>query len=280
MILIDTSVWIDFFADRSLEHVDKLSQFLEDGGKMKHSEKAVNLYNLGVAATYNGNEVQAEKYFQKAIDIAPDYYEAYYNLGNTKLALSKPHEAIKCYEKAISINPGIAPFHFMLGTAWGVVGDSLKSYKATVRGLHLEPNDPKGQSNAGRAAFFSGAFWDASLRFMVAININDLDMLAIINLGISLGRYMKLFDWELHNPGESLDLNDIYYYAKSALSLWALNIDNELANNLARINESDPGLYEKIKNAIENSDLRDKLDKDAQLAMTDPYFVGIEITEL
>jgi len=31
MILVDTSVWIDFFADRSLEHVDKLSQFLEDG---------------------------------------------------------------------------------------------------------------------------------------------------------------------------------------------------------------------------------------------------------
>jgi len=35
-----------------------------------------------------------------------------------------------------------------------------------------------------------------------------------------------------------------------------------------------------IKNAIENNDLRDKLAKDAQLAMTDPHFVGIEITDL
>ena len=45
---------------------------------------------------------EAEVSLRKAIDIKPDYVEAYYNLGNILRILGKLEEAKLCSEKIIS----------------------------------------------------------------------------------------------------------------------------------------------------------------------------------
>ena len=45
----------------------------------------------------------AINYFEKAIQLNPNFSEAYNNLGNTKKRVGKIDEAISCFEKAIQL---------------------------------------------------------------------------------------------------------------------------------------------------------------------------------
>jgi len=51
----------------------------------KNPKDADLVYNLGVAYTKMNNEVEATKYFKKAIEMKPDYVNAYINLANFKI---------------------------------------------------------------------------------------------------------------------------------------------------------------------------------------------------
>lgn len=55
---------------------------------------------------------QSLKYFQKATEIYPDYYEAYFLLGMASFQLNSPDQAQAALGKAIDLNPQfLAPYH-------------------------------------------------------------------------------------------------------------------------------------------------------------------------
>ena len=58
--------------------------------------------NYGIILKNLGKLQEAEVSLRKAIDIKPDYAEAYYNLGNILRILGKLEEAKLCSEKIIS----------------------------------------------------------------------------------------------------------------------------------------------------------------------------------
>ena len=60
------------------------------------------------------NYNEASQYFLKAINLKPDYSEAYNNLGNTKLKLGFSDEAVENYKKAISSNKNNLQAYFNL----------------------------------------------------------------------------------------------------------------------------------------------------------------------
>jgi len=47
--------------------------------------------------------VQAEKEFEKAIELAPNWAEAYYNLALISVEIGKPVKAIKAYKRYLEI---------------------------------------------------------------------------------------------------------------------------------------------------------------------------------
>lgn len=76
--------------------IGKANEYYKNGDKAKYQEliseaiKAnpndANLqYNLGVVSTESGNFADAEKYYKKAIEIKPDFYDAYLNYSDLKL---------------------------------------------------------------------------------------------------------------------------------------------------------------------------------------------------
>lgn len=246
---------------------------------MNYSREALDFFGMGLKVMNFGELEDAANFFQRAVEVEPDFCEAYYNLGCVRLNLGQAEEAVGFFEKAISIKPDFAEFHFMLGTAWGVLGDAQKSYQATVRGIKIMPDNPKAQYNAGRAAFFLQAFWDASLRFMAALTLNSADQSAALNLGSSLARYMNLDDWELHDQGSPVDLQDKYNFAKLALSFWAFNLGDELTNSLEGLEKSDPVLADEVKIVIKKMEargIRDSLERDVNLALADSEFFGVD----
>lgn len=80
-------------------------------------ERAEAAYLKGAAAFQSGELEAALRLFTEAIEIDPDYAEAYSNRGAIKAAKDELEGAIADYNTAIHINPGLGPAHYNLACA-------------------------------------------------------------------------------------------------------------------------------------------------------------------
>ena len=82
----------------------------------------------------------AIKSYDKAIEIKPDYYEAWYNRGNSLNACGRFIDAVTSYDKAIEIKSD--RYEFWTGRAWSLY--KLKKYEESNenydRVLELKPD--------------------------------------------------------------------------------------------------------------------------------------------
>ena len=66
---------------------------------------AVKVYGKGVEALRQGKWAEAAESFQKAVELYPDYAQAYSDLGEALEKHSKAQEALAAYEKALALSP-------------------------------------------------------------------------------------------------------------------------------------------------------------------------------
>lgn len=74
--------------------------------------------NMGDAYCQEGNTDGAIREFKKAIELKPDYADAYHNLANVYHTKGDLKEAIGYYQQAISFNPGLFESHYNLGAIY------------------------------------------------------------------------------------------------------------------------------------------------------------------
>jgi len=92
--------------------------------------------NMGDVYSRWGDYENATVEFQKAIDLKPNYADAYHNLALTYQELEKDDEAIENYLKALEINPNL----------W-------QSYKNLASIYHNKGEEEKAQEYLNRAQF-------------------------------------------------------------------------------------------------------------------------------
>jgi tetratricopeptide (TPR) repeat protein len=98
-----------------LKHLNRIKRAREDAEKM---EPVAKWFEEGVFYQKKGhmnvitNPVEAEEAytkasecFDKALEIDPDNYSAWYNKGICFQNMGKTQEAIRCYDESIKINP-------------------------------------------------------------------------------------------------------------------------------------------------------------------------------
>ena len=74
-----------------------------------------------------GRYEEAIKCFEKAIELKPDFAEAYYNKGASLGMLKRLDEALKCFEKAIELKPDFARAHYSKGISLKTQGKHKKA---------------------------------------------------------------------------------------------------------------------------------------------------------
>lgn len=67
--------------------------------------RAVELYNQGIDLYQEGQTAKSVAAFTDAIKLAPDFYEAYYNLGQIQASQGKVDEAIRTYTSIYKLRP-------------------------------------------------------------------------------------------------------------------------------------------------------------------------------
>jgi tetratricopeptide (TPR) repeat protein len=125
--------------------------------------KARDLVYSGKQKVYYGKNLDGGlKDFQNAVVIAPDYYEAYYQIGMTYLELAKRDDAEINFRKSMELSKNTYGEPVIgMGTILLDKADNAGGEKMIRRGLELSPNFWLGHYELGRACLAESHLADA-----------------------------------------------------------------------------------------------------------------------
>ena len=111
-------------------------------------------------------------YFEEAIQLNPNFSEAYNNLGNIKKRIGKIEEAISCFKKAIELKENNILAYFNLANTYRenrYFNELIETYEKI---LSFNPNDIKTLYNLGSVYLFLGEISMGKNFFEKIIKIN------------------------------------------------------------------------------------------------------------
>ena len=149
-------------------------------------------FNLGNVLEQKGKLVEAIEAYQKALQRKPDYAEAHSNLGNVLKKQGKLQAAIYSYEQSLKILPNSALTYYNLGHAFAKQGKLSAAVESYQKALRLKPNYAKAYCNLGIALKRQGKLSAAVESYQKAIKIQPKFVEAYYNLGHALANQGKL----------------------------------------------------------------------------------------
>ena len=103
-------------SETKIEKVDFAAQVgFTHPTQVDSSITAESSYQSGNRYRDHGNTKEAIEWYKKAVEMNPNYAEAYNNMGNMYKDRGEPSQAIACYKKTLEINPNYAPAYNNLG---------------------------------------------------------------------------------------------------------------------------------------------------------------------
>jgi len=82
----------------------------------------------------------AERYYNQAIDVDPEYALAHFNLGNLCDERGDRSRALQHYLRAVEIHPNYADAHYNIALLYQVTGQMLKAVRHWRHYLKIDPN--------------------------------------------------------------------------------------------------------------------------------------------
>lgn len=103
--------------------------------------KAIEELNKGAELMRKGDYREAIVILKKAIDLNPDFSEAYYNVGISYEQLGKHKDAIEMFKKTIELTPDDANAYYALGYAYYQKRKYKQAIDAFENTVTLKPNN-------------------------------------------------------------------------------------------------------------------------------------------
>jgi len=126
---------------------------------------------LGDGCFYDKKYSEAIEKYQKALEIDPDYVDAYCNLGNVLDEQKKYFEAITEYKKALAINPNAASAY----CNWGVTLSKQLQYsnaiKKYIKAIQIDSDCVEAYYNWGNALVKCEKYSEAIKKYQKTIEI-------------------------------------------------------------------------------------------------------------
>jgi tetratricopeptide (TPR) repeat protein len=99
--------------------------------------------------SFSNESEEAEDSYKQAIELKPDYAEAYCILGNVQKELGRLPNAEFSYHQAINLKPDFALAHYNLATMMWELGGSNESKDLYKRSIRLDPSFAGPYKNLG-----------------------------------------------------------------------------------------------------------------------------------
>ena len=174
--------------------------------KVKVSENAVSLYNRALALKAAGKLEAAVEKYEEAIQLKPDFVEAYYNKGNALRELRQFEKAISSFEIVISYQPNFALAFFNRGNIYKELGQLDLAIKDYDRATQIDPIYFQAFSNKALILKDQHQFKSALASFDKAIDLNPKFAEAYLNKG-NLLKDINEFELALNCYNTAISLN-------------------------------------------------------------------------
>jgi tetratricopeptide (TPR) repeat protein len=142
--------------------------------------------NLGLALARQGRFAEAIAQYRNALRIDPDSAEAHNNLGAALMKNGKAEEATAQYAEAIRLDPDSATAHNNMGQALAGLGrtaDAIAQYEVALR---LQPDLADAHDGLGLALASLGRMADAVAQYTEALRLNPASAGTHNNLATAL----------------------------------------------------------------------------------------------
>ena len=140
-------------------------------------------YNLAFTKKLLLNYNQAIEFFNKAINIKPDYFESYLEIAEIYKNQKEFKNAILNYKKALSINSNLVSAYNNLSVIFKIEGDYEDSLCMVQKAIFVAPEKAELYNNLGVTLEKLNKFEDAEKAYLKAISINKHLPEAYNNLG-------------------------------------------------------------------------------------------------
>ena len=167
---------------------------------------SVILFYIGTSHQRENNSNEAIETYNKAIEINPQFAEAWNNKGTALGNLGRFEEALIAYDKAIEINPQFAEAWNSKGAALGNLGRFEEALIAFDKAIEINPQFVGAWINKGAALRNLGRFEEALIASEKAIEINPQFAEAWYNKGTALGNLGR-FEEALIAYDKAIEIN-------------------------------------------------------------------------
>ncbi|MDP2922339.1 MAG: tetratricopeptide repeat protein [Candidatus Omnitrophota bacterium] len=187
---------------------------------------------------FGGDYNQAIENYEKAIQIDPNYVEAYNNLGYSYRSIGKYKQAITYYQKAIQIKPNFIPAYANLGALYNQLNEYQNAKDYLTKGVQIDPDFAELYNNLGYTYQLLNQHQQAMGYFKKAIQIDPALGSAYHNLASS---YVELGNYEdaIINFKKAIELNpnDPVIYSSLGFVYNSLNKYQEAKRYLLKAKE-------------------------------------------
>ena len=121
-----------------------------------------SLYNLGCQLFMAGNTELAVDYLFRAVELDPEFVDAYAALSEVFAVLGMYEEEFQVLEKIVSIDPYNVPAHNNLGFIYGNLGMFNEAIAHFKQAIAVEPDDGRLHSNLA-AVYSKAGYHDAAM---------------------------------------------------------------------------------------------------------------------
>jgi len=187
-------------SEELLKENERLNKELKiaKGGKYQKAGQAYkrNVDNLSVTEWYergyklgiSGNNTDAIKAYSMAIELNPQYANAYFARGLNYVILGNNQQAVEDYNKVIKLDPQDAKAYLHRGAAYFDLGNYQQAIKDTNKAIELDPQNASAYLTRGSSYGNLGNYQQAIKDINKAIELDPQDADAYFARGISYGK--------------------------------------------------------------------------------------------
>lgn len=150
--------------------------------------------NLGVLYSDRKRWNDAEREFEIAVRLKPDYLKAYYNLGVTYEQNHRREDAIRTFQKTLTLQPDFVQARFNLGNDYAAQGRLPAAIQEYQTFLTRHPNHAMAHMNLGNVYVSQRRLDEAVQEYRVALTLQPNLAQAYYNLGMAYAEQGRLDD--------------------------------------------------------------------------------------
>jgi tetratricopeptide (TPR) repeat protein len=148
--------------------------------------------NLGIVYAERGDLPKAEEAYRDALRHRNEFPEAQNNLGNLLYRMGRLDDAVAAFDAATTLRPGYAEAHASQGDAFTNQGEHDKALEAYRKAVDAAPDSVNAWYKLGNALYQKNEFEPSMLAYRKCVDINPNQPRSLTNLGAALEKLGRI----------------------------------------------------------------------------------------